>query len=317
VVIDLNAEMAQLVTEIQRSVGAAIEVKLGLGNEPACARLDPAQFHQCVMHLVENARDAMPSGGTLTIDVEAMDLAGFEPTTLPATPTPCVMIALSDTGMGMGEQTRTHAFDPRFTTKSNGQGMGLASVREIVDQSGGAIWLDSSPNEGTTLALYFPRVVATTPRHRPGQHWAPSKPLGNWILLVDDEVAVRRAVGRLLRTAGFAVVQAGSPEEAVEVARKHGTRLGLVLTDVEMPTMSGMDLVDKLRGSIPNLRALYMSGRPADAIGDVDPSRRCQPFVQKPMRKPELLSAIRAVLSGQLTLAPQQSAEREPAVEVA
>jgi CheY-like chemotaxis protein len=304
-VIDLNDQVLQLEEELQCIIGERVRLKLALGSEPACVRVDPAQFRRIMLHLADNARDAMPSGGTLTVDVEAVEVTGFERNG--ATATPCVMVAVSDTGVGMSERIRAQAFDPFFTTKEGGTGMGLASVRGIVGQSGGAIWLDSIPNEGTTLAIYFPSVtsVPVNTHNRVEADRVARPATATRILLIDDDAAVRRAIGRLLRADGYMVIQAGSPSEAIEFARTHTARLDLVLTDVVMPDMSGVHLADELRRLIPDVRVLFMSGHPAAALVDPDQASRCVPFVRKPMGKTELLAAIRAAIEGA-----HESAER-------
>jgi CheY-like chemotaxis protein len=309
-VVDLNDQIAQLAEELQRTVGDSVRLQLRLESEPACARVDPAQFRRVLRRVADNAREAMPNGGTLTVDVEAVRLAGFDAGSARSTRTPCVMVAVSDTGVGMNEHTRAHVFEPFFTTKEGGTGMGLAIVRGIVGQSGGAIWLDSAPGEGTTLAFYFPRVtsvVAGTDDESDGTG-AASPAEGARILLVDDDAPVRRAVARLLLAEGYAVVQASSPAEALELVRTHGESIALMLTDVVMPDMSGPQLVDEVRCSVPDLKVLFMSGHPGDVLSDPDQASRCVPFVQKPMGKTELLTAVRAVLGGQ-TLRPGKATD--------
>jgi two-component system cell cycle sensor histidine kinase/response regulator CckA len=295
-VIDLNDQVVQLTEELQSIVGDRVRLQLTLGSEPACARVDPAQFRRIMLNLAYNSCEAMPTGGTLSIDVETVEVTGFERT---GEITSCVMIAVSDTGLGMSERVRAQAFEPFFTTKQGGTGMGLASVRGIVAQSGGAIWLDSVPNEGTTVAIYFPSVtsVPTGTRKRTLES-QPARPAqATQILLVDDDAAVRRAIGRLLRADGFAVTQAGSPSEALEVARVHAHRIDLVLTDVVMPEMSGVQLADRLKELIPAVPVLFMSGHPAAALADPDQASRCVPFVRKPVGKTELLAAILSALT--------------------
>lgn len=301
-VIDLNDAIAQLAEEIHRTLGDQVRVQFRLGGEPACARLDPAQLRRVVLNLVENARDAMPAGGTLTIDVEPLELHGFGHADLGGDAVPCVMLAVTDTGVGMNEYVRAHAFEPFFTTKKAGTGMGLASVRGIVSQSGGALWLDSSPGEGTTIAAYFPRVAAAN--SSPSQFEAADgnatkNAMTGRILLVDDEPAVRRTLARILERAGFVVLQAGSPSEALKIAADSAKQIDLVLTDVVMPEMSGMDLVDRLRRSTPDLQVLYTSGHPAEALTDLEEAQRCQPFMQKPVDQSKLLATIRAMLARQ------------------
>jgi signal transduction histidine kinase/ActR/RegA family two-component response regulator len=318
IVIDLNDVIAQLGDEIHRAVGESIGVNLRLGIEPACARLDPAQLRRVILHLVDNARDAMPDGGTLTIDVEALELRGMDPTSTSQKPVPCIMVAVTDTGVGMNETTRAHAFEPFFSTKARGSGLGLATVRGIVGQSGGALWLDSSPGEGTTVAVYFPRVAAATRSTEDDDGRRAARVTGeSSILLVDDEPAVRRSLARLLEAAGFAVVSAASPMDALQIARDHTERIGMVLTDVVMPEMNGMELVDRLKESIPSLRVLYMSGHPAEALTDLEEAQRCQPLLRKPIGKTELIAAIRAVLAGQTIVPARPFRFGNPRAEVA
>lgn len=295
-VIDLNDQVTQLTQELQGVLGDTVRLKLALGSEPACVRVDPAQFRRIMLHLAYNARDAMPSGGTFTVDVETVEVTGFDRT---CASTPCVMVAVSDTGVGMTERTRAQAFEPFFTTKEGGTGMGLASVRGIVGQSGGAIWLDSVPNEGTTIAIYFPSVtsVPASGRRTRARQSQPVRPAASIeILLIDDDVAVRRAIGRLLRADGFTVIPVGSPTEALDFVSTGTTRIDLVLTDVVMPEMSGVQLADRLRLLIPETPVLFMSGHPAAALVDPEQASRCLPFVRKPIGKAELLTAIRSAL---------------------
>jgi two-component system, cell cycle sensor histidine kinase and response regulator CckA len=299
-VVDLSDQVVQLTEALQRTVGDAVWLQLRFDGESACARVDPDQLRSVLLQIAENSRDAMPDGGTLTVDVEAVELAGFDPASARSAPTPCVMVAVSDTGVGMNEHTRAHAFEPCFTTKQGRGGMGLAIVRGIVGQSGGAIWVDSAPGEGTTIACYFPRVTSTSADAIDAiDTTAASSAEGTRILLVDDDAPVRRTVARLLLAEGYTVVQASSPAEALQLVRAQGEGIALILTDVVMPDMSGPELVSELRHSVPNAKVLFMSGHPGEVLSDPDQAHRCVPFLQKPLGKTELLAAVSAALRGQ------------------
>ncbi len=208
------------------------------------------------------------------------------------------MLAVTDTGSGMDEATRAHAFEPFYTTKAKGKGtgLGLSTVFGIVTQSGGALSLDSAPGRGTCLRIYLPRVdgVGTPARPEP-QAEAPGA--GETVLVVEDEAAVRRLVVRILTDAGYRVRAAESGAEALETWAADPGAYDLVLTDVVMPGMNGRELVDQLRAKAPTLRVLYMSGYPEDAIGHhgvLDPGTW---FLGKPFSGVALTRKVREVLA--------------------
>lgn len=299
-VIDLSRHIAQMCGELSQELGPRAELRCRIEDEAACVRVDPRQLRKVLRALVLNAAEAMPEGGSITLDVESVDLCGLDPR-CPA-PTPCVMVAVSDTGTGMEESTRLRAFEPFYTTKSraSGRGLGLSTAYGIVKQSGGAIWLDSAPGEGTTVAVYFPRVTtaAVGAETIHPESLGPGSVATPTILLVDDETVVRRAIGRLLAREGYAILEAGSPAEALELARRHGPGISLVLSDVVMPLMTGFELVERLRDIVPHAKALLMSGHAADAVDRELEGEAKIPFVQKPISGRELAAAVRAVLCG-------------------
>jgi CheY-like chemotaxis protein len=318
IIIDFNVHIPQLCRELSAELGPSIELRYRLDSEAACARVDPRQLGQVLRALVLNAREAMPEGGTISLDVEAVDLRGLRPHRGGSEPSPCVMLAVSDTGTGMDEITRVRAFEPFYTTKppESGRGLGLSTAYGIVKQSGGTVWLDSAPGEGTTVAVYFPRVTSEAVGSE-GLHSPPvssEQPTKVTILLVDDEAVLRRAIRRLLISEGYEVLEASSPNEALELARRHGPAISLVLTDVVMPNMTGLELVVRLRDLIPNAKALLMSGHSADAVEYRGQARA--PFLQKPVGRVELLATVRSVLLGQSHF-PGRAAEDSAKAEVA
>jgi len=296
-----------LVTDVDRTLRRLIgeEVEIVSVHEPKVARVrtDPWHIEQVILVLALNARDAMPRGGRLTIQIRD---AVFPDSTSAVTPglpgRPCVLLTVSDTGVGMDEETRRHIFEPFFTTKGPGRGtgLGLPTVFGLVRQSGGQIDVVSAPGAGTTFRVYLPcadelssdGAPATGDKADP----AAATAYGETILLVEDEPAIRAFVRRCLEGYGYAVLDAGNPRDAIGIARNHATGLDLVLTDVVMPEMSGRDLVDRLVAIRPSIRALYMSGYGVEEIvhhGMMEPGIK---MLSKPFTREALARKLREVL---------------------
>jgi two-component system cell cycle sensor histidine kinase/response regulator CckA len=280
-------------------------LSVGLGGVEA----DYGQLEQVVMNLALNARDAMRGGGRLTIetlDVELPEGYAYHHIGLDIPPGPYVMLIVSDTGHGMTPEVKARLFEPFFTTKPATQntGLGLATVYGIVAQSGGYIWVDSEPEEGSTFKICFPRVelegaAVETPAASIGVARGSEK-----ILLVEDEDAVRIVAARVLRNQGYTVIQARNGEEALGLVEEHGPSLDLILTDVVMPDMSGLELADRLRARWPELKLIYMSGY---AEGDKLDSRfevADGYFLQKPFSAEDLVLRVREVLDAKQDRAP-------------
>ena len=296
-VLDLNAVVSGMVTMLHRLIGEDIELVFLAGSELGRVKADPGQLEQVIANLVVNARDAMPNGGRLTLETATVELsAHYARQHVGAQPGSYVMLAVSDTGIGMDRETQARIFEPFFTTKEPGKGtgLGLATVFGIMKQSGGNIWVYSEPGRGTTFKIYLPHVHdaedAVEPEPiRPGRGT-------ETILIVEDEDEVRALAGEILGTYGYEVLQARTPADALLIAERHTGPIHLLLTDVVMPGMSGRRLADQLAPLRPEMTVLFMSGYTDEAIvhhGTLDAGT---PFIQKPFTPDVLAAGIRRVL---------------------
>jgi len=298
-ILSLNTAVTSLESLLRRLIGEGIQLvsKLDPKNGRLCA--DQAQLEQVLVNLIVNARDAMPKGGTLTIETAQVELTSspvYHLTPLP--PGPYVRLAVSDTGCGMDRKTQSHIFEPFFTTKGEGKGsgLGLSTVFGIVTQCGGAIDVTSRVGHGTRFDLYFPSVetdILTT---------VPTKPLGQpqrgteTILLVEDEPSVRMLVRDELRKLGYRVVEAKNGVEACLLATQQAGSLHLLLTDVVMPGMGGRELAQHLSVIKPDLRTLFISGYMDDVGIMAGQEEGTSSFLQKPFTPEVLASAVRSLL---------------------
>lgn len=298
-ILDLHEVITDISKMLTRLIGEDIELviitKAGLHRVKA----DPGQIEQVVMNLAVNARDAMPQGGKLTIDLANVELADdFARRHLRLAPGSYVRLAISDTGVGMDKRTLSRIFEPFFTTKEQGKGtgLGLATVYGIVNQSGGSILVYSEPGWGTTFKIYLPQIKEVSestsvslPQEHPSQR-------GETILLVEDEPGVRNLVRDTLKEDGYIVLEASNSAEALLLCEQHPGQIHLLFTDVVMPGLSGRQLAERLLPLRPELKILYMSGYTDDAIvrhGVLEPGVA---FLHKPFTPQILARKVREVL---------------------
>jgi nitrogen-specific signal transduction histidine kinase len=306
VILDLNALLANLHKMLRRLIGEDIELVTLLGPGLGRVKADRGQMEQVIMNLVVNARDAMPEGGRLILETanEELDEA-YARTHPPTEPGSYVMLAISDTGCGMGPDTLARIFEPFFTTKEQGKGtgLGLSTVYGIIKQSDGYIWAYSEPGQGTTFKVYLPQVQGEVSVEAETVPAPVELPLGSeTVLLVEDEDSVRNLVRTILRKNGYTVLEARHGAEALRVAIQHTGPIHLMLTDVVMPLMSGRQLAERLAPLRPDMKVMYMSGYTDQAIvhhGVLEPGTI---FLQKPFTPNSLACKVREVLdASQLT----------------
>ena len=283
---------------LQRLIGEDVELIAVLNGNPATVKIDPGQLEQVIMNLAVNARDAMPDGGKLTLETSAVELDEvYARTHWPATVGRFALLTVSDTGIGMSEQTRARIFEPFFTTKEvgKGTGLGLATVYGIVKQSGGFIWVYSEPGQGTTFKIYLPRV--DDPRPAGVQATTGPSLLGNeTILLTEDSSALRATAHQILTRYGYTVLDAPSSTAALTLARSSDGPIHLLLTDVVMPGMSGRELAEQFSAKRPGVKVLYMSGYTDDAVVRHGVLRPGIAYLQKPFTPETLARKVRDVL---------------------
>ena len=302
-VLDLNSLVANLEKMLRRLIGEDIELttvqQSGLGRVKA----DPGQIEQVIINLAVNARDAMPQGGKLTIETANVKLdETYARSHAGITPGPHVMLAVSDTGLGMDPETLGSIFEPFFTTKEKGKGtgLGLATVYGIVKQSAGSIWVYSEPGQGTTCKIYFPCIEEPMPEAEPARVRAELAKGSETILVVEDEEGVRSLVCETLKSKGYNVLDARGPSEALTIVEHYVEPIHMLLTDVVMPQMSGKELAKRLSTVRPGAKVLYMSGYTDDAIVRHGVLEAGTFFLQKPFVPSILLRKVREVLDTKL-----------------
>jgi signal transduction histidine kinase/CheY-like chemotaxis protein len=296
-VLELNEVVRRLEPIFRRLGGAAITLEIRLDPELCRVKADPAQIDQVLTNLVVNACDAMPAGGKLSIETRSVVVSpprSDDQALLP--PGRYARVTVSDTGQGMDETTRAKAFEPFFTTKPAGSGLGLATAYGIVTQSGGHIELESQLGSGTSFRLYLPETVQR-PSSMPAPAHSQRLPRGNeTILLVDDEPLVRESTRRMLKSLGYKVITAKNSEEALKVAGEHLDAIDLVISDVIMPGMNGLELARELAKLRPGVRVLFVSGFTAGVLTERGVFRDTVEFLQKPVPLDTLATRIRAMV---------------------
>jgi PAS domain S-box-containing protein len=302
-VLDLNEVVAENLKMLTRMIGEDIDLVMVPGPTLGAVRADPGQIDQVIMNLAVNARDAMPQGGKLTIETANVTLdESFARTHAPLTAGDYIMLAISDTGVGMDNETQSRIFEPFFTTKgSKGTGLGLSTVYGIVKQSGGFIFVDSQPQRGTDFRAYFPRVDGREdaaaaqdslglPRADRGQET---------ILLVEDETNLRRLARQYLETQGYKILEAEDGAAALQIVDGYKGTIDLLLTDVIMPGMNGRELAAHVVKLLPEVRVLYMSGYTENAVGLDGTLDAGINLLQKPFSLPALKDRVRELLDSE------------------
>jgi CheY-like chemotaxis protein len=286
-VLDLNAIVSDMDMMLRRLIGEDVELVTLLASDLGAVLADPTQIEQVIVNLAVNARDAMPLGGSVTIQTANIETESG----------PAVELRLTDTGVGMTESEREQLFDPFFTTKAGGTGLGLATVYGVVEQSGGTIEVDSSPGMGSSFHICLPRAgVAAEPPQAPRLHAEPERG-DETILLVEDETVVRQLVAEILENAGYTVLPAADGPSALELLRRHSDPINLLLTDVVMPGMSGPEVAAAVTSMRPGTEVLYMSGYTDSAIGHHGVLEPGIAFLQKPFSADDLTRKVRSLLS--------------------
>jgi len=304
-VLDLNIVVSDMGKMLRHIISEDIDLQTSQADNLWPIKVDPSQMEQVLVNLVVNARDAMPRGGALLIETANVVLDQVQAARhLDVRPGEYVLLAVSDTGVGMDEETKAHLFEPFFTTKEvgKGTGLGLATVFGIVKQNGGHVWVYSDVGQGTTFEIYLPRVEIETEAE--GSALAPTSTSPSTlatiptstILLVEDEAGVRDLAEHILKAHGYRLLAAQDGPEALHLSEHHDGPIHLLLTDVVMPGMSGKELADRLCPQRPEMRVLYMSGYTDSVIGNHGVLEPGIAFVPKPLTEQELLRKVQAVL---------------------
>ncbi|HEV8304402.1 MAG TPA: response regulator [Gemmatimonadales bacterium] len=299
-VLDLNALVENLDKMLRPLLGENVELTTALAPALNAVRADPNQLEQVILNLAINARDAMPQGGKLTIETADVALDEHYATRhVGVAPGRYVMLAVSDTGTGMDEQTKARIFEPFFTTKEPGKGtgLGLSTVYGIVKQSGGNIWLYSEPGRGTTFKIHFPAVDATVDE-APNAARAGGLDGVETVLVAEDDEQLRRLAQRALAGRGYTVLEADGGAAALAVARRHPGPIHLLLTDVIIPGMDGRSLAQALQAERPDLRVLFMSGYADKAIVHHGVLDSGVAYLAKPFTTEAVARKVREVLDG-------------------
>jgi PAS domain S-box-containing protein len=300
--LEINRTVGNIEKMLRRLIGEHIELRTSLQANLRLIEADETQIEQIILNLAVNARDAMPKGGKLLIETDhrALD-ANYSATHAEVTPGDYVMLAVTDTGEGMSPEVQKRIFEPFFTTKplGEGTGMGLATVYGIVKQMKGFIYVYSEPGKGTSFKTFFPESSNETAVGVSPVETAAKPAATETVLLVEDEELVRRSAVRILKSAGYVVLQASDPQEALRICGRSTEQIDLLLSDVVMPGLSGRELWDQVRDVRP-MRVLFMSGYTDDAVVRHGILQGSVPFLSKPFTKQTLLAKVREVLDAPL-----------------
>ena len=298
-VLNLNTVVEDIGKLIPRLIGEDIELVLRLSADLGAIRADASQIEQIIMNLAVNSRDAMPNGGRLLIETSNTELDRNYSNARPVvTPGPYILLAVSDSGMGMDQETQARIFEPFFTTKEQGKGtgLGLSTVYGVVKQSGGFIWVYSEVGKGTCFKIYLPRIDQPVEGVGPKQPLAEAPRGTETILLAEDEQDVRELAREFLESGGYTVIEATNAQDALRLAAVHNGKIDLLVTDMVMPGISGQHLAARLQQDHPGLPIIYMSGYSEHAATESAHSTLNAPLLTKPFSRNAILRTVRATL---------------------
>jgi PAS domain S-box-containing protein len=298
-ILNLDTVVAEVEKMLHRLIGEDIEISTLLNSSPGSVKADQGQMEQVIMNLAVNARDAMPQGGKLIIETSNVDVGEeYAQSHQPFLAGPYVLLTVSDTGIGMDQETKSHLFEPFFTTKElgRGTGLGLATVYGVVKQSGGYIWAYSELGQGSVFKIYLPRVDQAALKIRPSGESVQLLRGTETVLLVEDEQSLRALTRDLLERSDYQVLEASSGDHALEVAERHGGPIHLLLTDVVMPGMNGAALAANLAPLHPEMKVLFMSGYTGGFATQIGLLGAGAKVLQKPFSRDALLRKLREVL---------------------
>ncbi|MFN2564129.1 MAG: ATP-binding protein [Gemmatimonadaceae bacterium] len=305
-VVDLNASVRGVEHMIRRLIDERIKIELRLGDDARWVKADPAQIDQVILNLALNARDAMPDGGTLTIETAELTPNEVLERGVPGLrPGFHVLLTVADTGVGMDEETKSHLFEPFFTTKRQGEGagLGLATVYSIIHLCGGHVEVESAPGAGARFRIYLPAETATPSASRPAIPHRPSMPVNviggiETVLLVEDNQPLRELIQVILKGAGYTVLVASHGGEGLEVSKHQRGPIHLLISDLVMPEVGGRELATRLWETRPDLRVLFMSGYMGDDVMKHAPHGPGIGFIGKPFMPEDFIRKVRECCDG-------------------
>jgi signal transduction histidine kinase/CheY-like chemotaxis protein len=294
--LDLNAIVADLHRMLGLVIGEYVELETSLAANLHKIVADSGQMEQVIINLILNARDAMPTGGRIRIETNNAEIDHHAAQMRGIRPGPGVMLSISDNGSGIDSEAIAHIFEPFYTTKAQGTGLGLSTVHRIVKESGGDISVASAPGRGAMFTICFPMASQDAEHTDAAAGPRPTVAGSETILLVEDEEGVRRLLTHVLHKRGYHVIEAPNADEALRLFHERGPEIHLVLTDMVMPRISGRELGDRLRELRPDLKIIYMSGYTDDVLVRTGALGPGMSFLQKPLRPEMLASKVREAL---------------------
>jgi two-component system cell cycle sensor histidine kinase/response regulator CckA len=293
----VNDHLLQLTPFLQRVLGEDIQLECFLDEQTGAVRADPVQLEQVLLNLISNARQAMPNGGKLTIETQNVMLdEAYTSQHWGVQPGEYVLISITDTGEGIAPEHLPHIFEPFYTGRAGGTGLGLATVHGIINQAKGHIWVYSEPHKGTTFKIYLPRIYEQVEplQARPAESVV--QPGSGVVLIVEDSDEVRYTMSEMLRALGYTVLETSHPQQALQLAATHAP--DLLITDVVLPGMRGGELARALQAMHPSMKTLFVSGYTENTIierGELKPGME---FLAKPFTMAQLSAKVRHVLAG-------------------